>query len=136
MDVSFSPAGNEFSIATPEGVSIFAKDSNTFAPVSLSESATPDNILKALKIDNYFKRVTGRGATDEEVRDFINMYHDLQREATPTAKQLREGGFETTEISPDGQAMAFAEDRAPVEAGAMQTVEKAGLIMQALGMGQ
>ena len=89
-----------------------------------------------LKIDNYFKRVTGRGATDEEVRDFINMYHDLQREATPTAKQLREGGFETTEISPDGQAMAFAEDRAPVEAGAMQTVEKAGLIMQALGMGQ
>mgnify|MGYP003148255113 CR=1 FL=1 len=89
-----------------------------------------------LKIDDYFKRVTGRGATDEEVRDFINMYHDLQRESTPTAKQLREGGFEMTSPSLEGQGMAFAEDRAPVEAGAMQTVEKAGLIMQALGMGQ
>ena len=88
------------------------------------------------KIDDYFKRVTGRGATDEEVRDFINMYHDLQRESTPTAKQLREGGYERTIVDLEGQGKAFAEDRAPVEAGAMQTVEKAGLIMQALGMGQ
>ena len=66
MDVSFSPAGNEFSIATPEGVSIFAKDSNTFAPVSLSESATPDNILKALKIDNYSDAIVMAFTRNEE----------------------------------------------------------------------
>ena len=95
-----------------------------------------DPATLTLKIDDYFKRVTGRGATDEEVRDFINMYHDLQRESTPTAKQLREGGFEMTSPSLEVEGMAFAEDRAPVEAGAMQTVEKASLIMQALGMGQ
>ena len=89
-----------------------------------------------LKIDDYFKRVTGRGASDEEVRDFINMYHDLQRESTPTAKQIEEGGYERTIVDLEGQGKAFAEDRAPVEAGAMKTVEKASLIMQALGMGQ
>ena len=43
--VTVSPAGNEFAIATPEGVSVYSKNSNYFQPINLTESATPKNFL-------------------------------------------------------------------------------------------
>ena len=86
-------------------------------------------------VDDYFKKVTGRGATDTEVREFVKMFNNLTIDATPTAKELREGGF--TRVPPNlaAQSQMFAEEQAPVEAKAMQTANKASLIMQALGMG-
>ena len=86
-------------------------------------------------VDDYFKKVTGRGATDTEVREFVKMFNNLTIDATPTAKELREGGF--TRVPPNlaAQSRMFAEEQAPVEAKAMQTANKASLIMQALGMG-
>ena len=63
------------------------------------------------------------------------MFNNLTIDATPTAKELREGGF--TRVPPNlaAQSQMFAEEQAPVEAKAMQTANKASLIMQALGMG-
>ena len=86
-------------------------------------------------VDDYFKKVTGRGATDTEVREFVKMFNDLTIDAYPTVKEEREGGF--TRVPPNlaAQSRMFAEEQAPVEAKAMQTASKAGLIMQALGMG-
>ena len=103
--------------------------------VSLTDPATI-----AKQIDNKFKEVTGRGATDEDVRAFTELFYDLQREATPTVKELRERGevmgqerLGTLDLT--ARAEQYAEEQAPVEAGAMQTANKAGLIMQALGFG-
>ena len=50
-------------------------------------------------VDDYFKKVTGRGATDTEVREFVKMFNNLTLDATPTAKELREGGF--TRVPPN-----------------------------------
>lgn len=103
--------------------------------VSLTDPATI-----AKQIDNKFKEVTGRGATDEDVRAFTELFYDLQREATPTVKEIRERGevmgqerLGTLDLT--ARAEQYAEEQAPVEAGAMQTANKAGLIMQALGFG-
>lgn len=105
--------------------------------VSLTDPATI-----AKQIDNKFKEVTGRGATDEDVRAFTELFYDLQREATPTVKEIREraegqtmGQERLGSLDLTARAEQYAEDQAPVEAGAMQTVNKASLIMQALGMG-
>ncbi len=106
--------------------------------VSLTDPATI-----AKQIDNKFKEVTGRGATDEDVRAFTELFYDLQREATPTVKEVREraegqtmGQERLGTLDLTARAEQYAEDQAPVEAGAMQTANKASLIMQALGMGQ
>jgi len=106
--------------------------------VSLTDPATI-----AKQIDNKFKEVTGRGATDEDVRVFTDLFYNLQREATPTVKEVREraegqtmGQERLGSLDLTARAEQYAEDQAPVEAGAMQTVNKASLIMQALGMGQ
>lgn len=48
-----SPAGNEFAIATGEGVSIYSKSKSTFASLTLHESATPANALLNIKSKNY-----------------------------------------------------------------------------------
>lgn len=86
-------------------------------------------------VDSYFKKVTGRGATDTEVREFVKMFNDLTIDAYPTVKEEREGGFTKVLPNQEAQARMFAEEQAPVEAKAMQTANKASLIMQALGMG-
>ena len=105
--------------------------------VSLTDPATI-----AKEIDNKFKEVTGRGATDEDVRAFTELFYDLQREATPTVKEVREraegetmGQERLGSLDLTARAEQYAEEQAPVEAGAMQTVNKASLIMEALGMG-
>ncbi len=105
--------------------------------VSLTDPATI-----AKQIDNKFKEVTGRGATDEDVRAFTELFYDLQREATPTVKEVREraegqtmGQERLGTLDLTARAEQYAEEQAPVEAGAMQTANKAGLIMQALGFG-
>ena len=53
LSVSVSPAGNEFAFATPEGVNIFAKNRSIFAPIGLSEAATPANCILNLEKENY-----------------------------------------------------------------------------------
>lgn len=105
--------------------------------VSLTDPATI-----AKQIDNKFKEVTGRGATDEDVRAFTELFYDLQREATPTVKEVREraegqtmGQERLGTLDLTARAEQYAKEQAPVEAGAMQTANKAGLIMQALGFG-
>ena len=105
--------------------------------VSLTDPATI-----AKQIDNKFKEVTGRGATDEDVRAFTELFYNLQREATPTVKEVREraegqtmGQERLGSLDLTARAEQYAEEQAPVEAGAMQTVNKASLILQALGMG-
>ena len=105
--------------------------------VSLTDPATI-----AKQIDNKFKEVTGRGATDEDVRAFTELFYNLQREATPTVKEIREraegqtmGQERLGTLDLTARAEQYAEEQAPVEAGAMETANKAGLIMQALGFG-
>jgi len=105
--------------------------------VSLTDPATI-----AKQIDNKFKEVTGRGATDEDVRAFTELFYDLQREATPTVKEVREraegqtmGQERLGTLDLTARAEQYAKEQAPVEAGAMETANKAGLIMQALGFG-
>ena len=105
--------------------------------VSLTDPATI-----AKQIDNKFKEVTGRGATDEDVRAFTELFYNLQREATPTVKEVREraegqtmGQERLGTLDLTARAEQYAEEQAPVEAGAMETANKAGLIMQALGFG-
>jgi len=51
--LSVSPAGSEFAFATPEGVSIFGKNRTLFAPIGLSEAATPANCILNLENENY-----------------------------------------------------------------------------------
>ena len=105
--------------------------------VSLTDPATI-----AKQIDNKFKEVTGRGATDEDIRAFTELFYNLQREATPTVKEVREraegqtmGQERLGTLDLTARAEQYAEEQAPVEAGAMETANKAGLIMQALGFG-
>ena len=105
--------------------------------VSLTDPATI-----AKQIDNKFKEVTGRGATDEDIRAFTELFYNLQREATPTVKEVREraegqtmGQERLGSLDLTARAEQYAEEQAPVEAGAMETANKAGLIMQALGFG-
>ena len=105
--------------------------------VSLTDPATI-----AKQIDNKFKEVTGRGATDEDIRAFTELFYNLQREATPTVKEIREraegqtmGQERLGTLDLTARAEQYAEEQAPVEAGAMETANKAGLIMQALGFG-
>lgn len=51
--IHFSPTGNEFALATAEGISIYSKSRRTFASLPLNESATPGNVLKNLNTGEY-----------------------------------------------------------------------------------
>lgn len=78
----------------------------------------------ALKVaaSDAFSQVTGRKATDVEIKAFIKKIHGLQASGVSS-------------ISVGAQAGEFARGAAPVEAGAMDHVNAASLIMQAAGIG-
>ena len=74
------------------------------------------------EVSNAFMETTGRKATTEEMKKFISRIHGLQSAGVAS-------------ISVGAQAGEFARGAAPVEAGAMDHVNAASLIMQAAGIG-
>jgi hypothetical protein len=74
------------------------------------------------EVSNAFMETTGRKATTEEMKAFIGKIHGLQASGTSS-------------ISVGAQAGEFARGSAPVEAGAMDHVNAASLIMQVAGIG-
>lgn len=74
------------------------------------------------EVSNAFMETTGRKATTEEMKKFISRIHGLQASGVAS-------------ISVGAQAGEFARSAAPVEAGAMDHVNAASLIMQVAGIG-
>ena len=74
------------------------------------------------EVSNAFSQTTGRKANNEEMKAFISKLHGLQSSGVAS-------------ISVGAQAGEFARGSAPVEAGAMDHMGAASLIMQAAGIG-
>lgn len=81
------------------------------------------------------KQTLGRGATDEEMRAFSEMYHKLQRDAEPSIRQAGEA-YETMRPDLDAQATQFAKTTSPAETEAAKIASAGSMMMQVLGIGR
>ena len=81
------------------------------------------------------KQTLGRGATDEEMRAFSEMYHKLQRDAEPSIRQAGEA-YETMRPDLQAQATQFAKTTSPAETEAAKIASAGSMMMQVLGIGR
>lgn len=94
-----------------------------------------DLALVQKTIDGAVQTTLGRGATDEEMRVFTEMYQKLEREAVPSKRQRGEA-YELMEPDLTAQALQFAETTSPAEAEASKIANASTRMMQVLGMGR
>lgn len=94
-----------------------------------------DLALVQKTIDGAVQTTLGRGATDEEMRVFTEMYQKLEREAVPSTRQRGEA-YELMEPDLTAQALQFAETTSPAEAEASKIANASTRMMQVLGMGR
>ena len=87
------------------------------------------------KINSTIRQTLGRGATDEEMRAFSEMYHKLQRDAEPSIRQAGEA-YETMRPDLDAQATQFAKTTSPAETEAAKIASAGSMMMQVLGIGR
>ena len=87
------------------------------------------------KINSTIQQTLGRGATDEEMRAFSEMYHKLQRDAEPSIRQAGEA-YETMRPDLDAQATQFAKTTSPAETEAAKIASAGSMMMQVLGIGR
>jgi len=81
------------------------------------------------------KQTLGRGATDEEMRAFSEMYHKLERDAEPSIRQAGEA-YETMRPNLEAQATQFAKTTSPAETEAAKIASAGSMMMQVLGIGR
>ena len=86
-------------------------------------------------INSTIRQTLGRGATDEEMRAFSEMYHKLQRDAEPSIRQAGEA-YETMRPDLDAQATQFAKTTSPAETEAAKIASAGSMMMQVLGIGR
>jgi len=94
-----------------------------------------DLALVQKTIDGAVQTTLGRGATDEEMRVFTEMYQTLEREAVPSTRQRGEA-YEVMQPNLSAQALQFAETTSPAEAEASKIANASTRMMQVLGMGR
>ena len=86
-------------------------------------------------INSTIRQTLGRGATDEEMRAFSEMYHKLERDATPSIRQAGEA-YETMRPDLQAQATQFAKTTSPAETEAAKIASAGSMMMQVLGIGR
>ena len=94
-----------------------------------------DLALVQKTIDSAVQTTLGRGATDEEMRVFTEMYQKLEREAVPSTRQRGEA-YELMQPNLSAQALQFAETTSPAEAEASKIANASTRMMQVLGIGR
>lgn len=94
-----------------------------------------DLALVQKTIDGAVQTTLGRGATDEEMRVFTEMYQKLEREAVPSTRQRGEA-YELMQPNLSAQALQFAETTSPAEAEASKIANASTRMMQVLGIGR
>jgi len=94
-----------------------------------------DLALVQKTIDGAVQTTLGRGATDEEMRVFTEMYQKLEREAVPSTRQRGEA-YEVMQPNLSAQALQFAETTSPAEAEASKVANASTRMMQVLGIGR
>tara|TARA_R100000329_G_scaffold151367_1_gene147198 strand:+ start:3397 stop:4656 length:1260 start_codon:yes stop_codon:yes gene_type:complete len=94
-----------------------------------------DLALVQKTIDSAVQTTLGRGATDEEMRVFTEMYQKLEREAVPSTRQRGEA-YELMQPNLSAQALQFAETTSPAEAEASKIANASTRMIQALGIGR
>ena len=83
------------------------------------------------------RQTLGRGATDEEMRAFSEMYHKLERDAEPSIRQRQSGeAYETMQPNLEAQATQFAKTTSPAETEAAKIASAGSMMMQVLGIGR
>lgn len=87
------------------------------------------------KINSTIRQTLGRGATDEEMRAFSEMYHKLERDAEPSIRQAGEA-YETMRPDLQAQATQFAKTTSPAETEAAKIASAGSMMMQVLGIGR
>ena len=86
-------------------------------------------------INSTIRQTLGRGATDEEMRAFSEMYHKLERDAKPSIRQAGEA-YETMRPDLQAQATQFAKTTSPAETEAAKIASAGSMMMQVLGIGR